>query len=494
VPSRAPDAVPGDVLSGADVGARVVHGALQRSAGFVAVNLFTALAAVLLLRHLGVDDFGRFGTVMALLAIVQGISDAGLSMTGSRELSIRSDHEDRRDLLAHLLGLRIVLTGVGVLFAIGFAAVAGYGTTLVEGTALAGAGIFLLSVQAAMLLPLAVDLRNGRLTLNEMLRQGVLLVAYVALVIAGASLLPFFGAQLVSAVVVLGMTPLLLHRRHLVRPRWTRARLRELTVLTLPLAVSAVLSILYFRILVIVMSLLENDPRQVGYYVTSARIIEIFLGLPTILVGVVLPVLSVAARDDGSRLRYVTERTTQVLALLGVLLALGLGIGARPVVLILGGTQYEGAIGVLQIQCIALITIFITGAWTSTLVGMGKTRALAATTATGVLSVVVLGVALVPPFGAKGAAVAAVLADLLLCGATYLAMRHSGLRRVIPVSTLGRVALAALPPLALGVLSPLPAIVNAILAGALFCVLALVLDAVPSEVAERLPLPRSRVR
>jgi O-antigen/teichoic acid export membrane protein len=486
----ATDAAQGDVLSGADVGARVVRGAIQRSAGFVGVNLFTALAAVVLLRHLGVADFGRFGTVMALLAIVQGVSDAGLSMTGSRELAIRPDLADRRDLLAHLLGLRIVLTALGVLVAVGFAAVAGYGTTLVEGTALAGAGVFLLSVQAAMLLPLAVDLRNGRLTLNEILRQGVLLAGFVVLVIAGASLLPFFGVQLVAAVVVLALTPLLLHRRHLVRPRWTRARLRELALMTLPLAVSAVLSVLYFRLLVIVMSVLEDSAAEVGYYVTSSRILEIFIGLPTILVGVVLPVVSVAARDDAVRLRYVTQQTTQVLALLGVLLALGLGIGARPVVLTLGGEQYAGAVDVLQIQCIALVTIFISGAWVSTLVGMGRTRALAITTGIGVLAVVVLGAILIPPLGAQGGAIAAVLADLVLCAATYVALRRSGVGRVLPGGPLVRIAVAAVPPLVLGLVSPLPPIVNAIAAGALFCGLAIVLRAVPSEVVERIPVLR----
>jgi len=78
-----------DILGDADVASRVVKGGIQRAGGFVALNLITAGAAVLLLRYLGVDRYGRYGTVMALLAIVQGVTDAGLSLTGSRELSVR---------------------------------------------------------------------------------------------------------------------------------------------------------------------------------------------------------------------------------------------------------------------------------------------------------------------------------------------------------------------------------------------------------------------
>ena len=76
--ARDTDASPVDVLSGPDVAAHVVRGGLQRGAGFLAINLLTGLTAIVLLRYLGVEDFGRYGTVMALLAIVQGVSDAGL--------------------------------------------------------------------------------------------------------------------------------------------------------------------------------------------------------------------------------------------------------------------------------------------------------------------------------------------------------------------------------------------------------------------------------
>jgi O-antigen/teichoic acid export membrane protein len=485
VPAPATDGPPPDLLSGADVATHVVRGGLQRAGGFIAVNVLTALAAVLLLRHLGVDDFGRYGTVMALLAIVQGVSDAGLSMTGSRELAVRAG-DDRRDLLAHLLGLRILLTGAGIAVAVGFAALAGYGSVLVWGTALAGGAVFLLSVQAAMLLPLVVEMRNGRLTVNEVLRQGALVAAIVVLVIAGASLLPFFVAQLVSAAAVLACTPLLLNRHHFVRPRWTAARLRELGALTLPLALSSMLSVVYFRLLVILMSLIEDSATEIGLYVTSTRIVELFLGLPVMLVGVALPVLSVAARDDGGRLRYVTVRMTQTLALIGVLLALVLGAGARPIVLVLGGEQYADAAPVLQIQCVALITIFITGAWTTTLVGMGRTRALVVCTLFGVTAVAVCGAALIGPLGAEGAAIAAVGADVLYCGAVFIALRGAGATREFPPGPFLRMAAAALPPLVIAVASPLPAAVDAAIVGVTFPLLALAFGAVPSELADRL--------
>src|SRR4051812_32236301 len=119
------------VLADEHVGRRVVHGGAQRALGFVLANLLTVAGAVVLLRYLGVSEFGRYGTVMALLAVVQGVSDAGLTVTGTRQLAFVDDEARRREILAHVLGLRIVLSAVGVAFAIAFAAVAGYDSELV---------------------------------------------------------------------------------------------------------------------------------------------------------------------------------------------------------------------------------------------------------------------------------------------------------------------------------------------------------------------------
>ena len=66
----------------------MVRGGLIRGIGFGISTALGLATAVLLLRHLGVNDFGRYATVMAVLGIVAGITDAGLTAVGSREISV----------------------------------------------------------------------------------------------------------------------------------------------------------------------------------------------------------------------------------------------------------------------------------------------------------------------------------------------------------------------------------------------------------------------
>src|SRR5918998_739757 len=485
--SHAPGAVPDG-----DVGSRVVKGGFQRSAGFIATNLLSVAGAVLLLRYLGLEDFGRFGVVMALVNIVYGVSDAGLTLTGSRELAILPDDSARRTLLSHLLAMRIALTGVGVTVAVGFAAIAGYDSELVVGTAVAGLGIFLASVQAAMLLPLNVELRNSRIAVNEVLRQAVLVVAFAVLVVAGAGLVAFFAAQVFTGVVLLLATLILLERRHFARPRWSNRQMRALLGVALPIAIANVLGIMYLRILVILMSLLSDSAAEVGDYVTSTRVIELVAGLPFLLVSVVLPVQAVAALQDRQRVGYITARMTETMAGGGILVAVFVSFAAEPIIRLLGGDEFAGAVPVLQIQCLAVVTIFLASAWNPAIVALGHAKSLVATTGTGVVVVLLAGVVLIPRYEAEGAAVAAALADLALCIATFVALRRASPETRLAKGRLARIALAAVLAIGVGLAPPAHDAVSAIAAAAAFVAAALLLKAVPGELLDGVRALRQR--
>ena len=100
---------PSEPLLGADVGLRVIRGGALRVSGYGLGVLLAALASIILLRYLGVDDFGRFATVTSLVALMGGLADAGLGTVGARDLAQRPAGAPRRQLLANLLGLRLAL-------------------------------------------------------------------------------------------------------------------------------------------------------------------------------------------------------------------------------------------------------------------------------------------------------------------------------------------------------------------------------------------------
>ena len=101
---------------------------MLRTAGYGFGFFLGIPTSVLLLHHLGVEGFAQYATVVALLGIVSGITDAGLTAVGARELALRPRGPERDRLLATILGLRLVVTPVGVVLAVVFAIAAGMRT------------------------------------------------------------------------------------------------------------------------------------------------------------------------------------------------------------------------------------------------------------------------------------------------------------------------------------------------------------------------------
>ena len=472
-------------MTDTNVGRRVTRGGVARAASFGAGSLVTAIGSIFLLRHLGLVDFGRYGTVMALLAILAGVTEGGLTTTATRDMALLEQGGERRGLLRDLVALRILLTSAGIAAAVGFAAVAGYDSTMVLGTLVAGVGVLFVSVQAALLVPLAVDLRNGRVAVSEVARQSLLVGGIIVLALAGAGLGSFFLNQFVAGALLLALSPMLVGRGAVVLPRWNWPRSRELLRAAAPLAVATVLGTIYFRILVVLTSVLAVEA-ETARFVTSARIFEMAIGLPLLLSGVVLPVLTTAARDDPEQLRYVTQRVTEVAAAAGGLLFVVLLVGARPILVLLGGEEFAEVAPVLRIQSPMIVTLFLASAWQPVLVAMHHQRAVLVIAGLGLAAAVIGGLVLVPLFDARGAAVAASAAEMVNAGAAYIALRRYGPGRELSLAWLPKLVLAAGLGVAVGLLGPGPDLLETVLGAAVFAIVAIATRLLPPELLHSL--------
>jgi len=479
-----------DVLSGEDVSRRVVRGGAVRVTGFGVVNLLGVVSSLILLRHLGVVDFGRYGTVLALIAIASGLADAGMTVVGSRELALRAPGEDRRRLVALLVSLRVVLAVAFVAFAVVVAVAAGYDSAMLAGVGLAGVGAILLAVQVTIALPLSVELRNARLTVSEIVKQVILVAGVAVCALLDAPLVWFFAVQVAIGIGALAVLPLLLGREAIVAPRWDFAEIRAFARKALPVAAALVLTVAYVRLLVVLCSLLTND-YQTGLFVTSARIVEMLGGVALLISGVILPVAAVAARDNRGRLEYVLGRTTEVSLMLGMLIALVFVLAAEPVVVLLGGDAFREAGPVLQLQAPAVLTIFLVQAWAAFLVADDHRRDLFRCVVVGLVALIVAGVVLIPIADAKGAAIAAVAADVAYATAVFIAIRRLP-GRPVPVHRrfLARILAVFAAAVAAGLIVPGGDVVEATTAAVVFTFGCGALRLVPVDVWSALPALR----
>jgi O-antigen/teichoic acid export membrane protein len=308
----------------------------------------------------------------------------------------------------------------------------------------------------------------------------------VALVLAGAPLLPFWAATIPAGIVATALAALLIRRSMPLRPAFDREVWGTLLHRTLSYSMAAAVGVIYFRLAILIMSHVASS-QQTGYYGASFRIIEVLFVIPQLLVGSVLPIFSRAARDDHERLDYAVGRTFEVCLLLGLAVGLSLVTGATFIIGVVAGPKFAPATTVLRIQGLALIATFMGAALGYTLLSLGRYREVLLINVTVLaLSGTLTGV-LASGHGAVGAASATTAVEVLYTAVLAIAVLRAGARPQVSFARCARAVLAALLGALALVPANLPSIVRPTLALVVYCAALLVLRAVPRELLDQIP-------
>jgi O-antigen/teichoic acid export membrane protein len=489
-----PQAAPtraGDLLDSTRAGGRVIRGGVLRLLGYGLMIALSVLSTALLTRYLGVASFGYYTTVLSLVAVVAYATDAGMSSVGVREFAVRTG-VDREALMGELLGLRLMLTAVGVLLVSGFALAAGYPPALLGGAVLASLGTVALVVQHTHTIPITAELRIGTLSALDLARQALSVAMIVVLVALGAGVLELLGVVLAANLALIAPTASLARRRVSLRVKLDPQAWLALLRLTVSFSLASAVGTLYVYTAQIITSLVASE-HQSGLFAASFRIFVVIAGIPSLLVSGALPLLARAARDDRRRLAYALGRIFEVSLILGVAAALATLGGAQFMIAVVAGPKYAASAGVLQVQGLALIATFVLAGWSYALLSLKRYRGvLAANLAAFLVSCTVTGV-LASSEGAVGAALATICGEGVLALGLLIALVHSHPELRPRPGIVIKVGLAAAPAVALALSSASSSPVRLLLTLGVYGVMIVLTRALPGEAVELLPTRLRRV-
>lgn len=417
-----------DILDSREAGGQFLRGGGLRVLAFSGAVAASVGAVPLVARHLHAATYGRYVTITSLLLIVQALTEGGIANLGVREFA-DGGLLDRRSLMSSLLGLRIALSLLGSAGAVAFAAVAGYPSEVVEGTAIACAGLMLINLQATLSVPLTAALRLPWLALFDFLGPAITAAGLVVCVVLATPLPVFFAATAPAYFLTTTITAVLVRGQVSLRPAFSRRRWRALLAESFVFAAATALAVVYFQLVVVAMSLLASS-HEVGIFSLTFRILSVVNAVPLVVIGSAFPILLRAARDDRTRLRYALRGLLDGNLLLGGSLSLLLVVGAPFVTQVMGGSEYPGSASVLRILGCGVIATFLAAVFAFGLLSLRMYRALVVINASMVALAVALCAVLIPAYGARGAAFVTLILEVVLAIAYggMLFARHPELR------------------------------------------------------------------
>ena len=403
------------------------------------IGVFIVVA--LMLRYLRPEEYGRFAAMVVYVTLIGVIADLGLQTVFIRDAS--RDRQLFLRYLGNLISARLLLL---VLTLIALAAVLRLASPALFPYTLAGFALLLTTSYSSLLR--AIFYIRGRLGYEAV---AIVVEAIIVLLLAlyairaragwDAFLWCYTASYLVTSMFAIAVLRLRWHEP--ITVRFEPALLRTVLLAGIPLALGFIITSIYAQVDVVLLQLFKGFT-MVGWYSAANRYIDAVAWVPQSAMGAVFPALSMVAATQKAQLAFAYEKSYKMLALVGLPLAVGIGVMAFPLIRLLAPNgHFDPAIPALQILAPSVLLLFVNNAFIYTLTAINRQLDFTRLSVVTLVVNVVLNLVLIPPYGFTGAAAAATLTELALFIGGWRLLSNQELRLPI-VTSLIRVIASAL--------------------------------------------------
>lgn len=431
---------PSELAGAGDAGRRQIRGSSLLLVGRVLALVINMGAQVLMVRYLSKTDFGAVAYALSLVSLGQQVATFGLDRAVTRFLPMFDERREDGKVLGTLI---LVVGSIAFVGASVVALVYLFGPQLAAGV-IRDETSFAVLLVLIMLAPIQAldDVLVGLFAVfahpraifmrRYILGPGLRLAVVIALVTLGAGVTFLAVGYVAAAAVGVAIYSVVLFRQldrrgMLARMRTAKTEfpIREILAFTLPLLTSDLVYILITASDAIILGYF-HDPETVAAYrvVQPAANLNLLVTSSFALLFTPVAARLVARRDDAG----VNELYWQTAGWLAVisfpLFALTFALSA-PITTTLWGERYEESALYLSILAVGLYFNGVLGFNGLTLKVLGRMRAVLAVNGAAAIATILFNLALIPRFGALGAAIGTAASYGVYNAAKQLALRRS---------------------------------------------------------------------
>ncbi len=398
---------------------RITQNASYMTIASIAQKVVAFVYFTLIARTLGPEQQGIYSTALTFTTIMVVFIDLGLTNVLIREVAKAKDKA--QTYLSTVVAIKIVLGILTYLATVLIVNVVPYDPLLKQLIYVSAITMLFDSFHTTM-----YGVLRG---LGDLRYESIMVFGSQLCTLALGSIFLFYGLPIVFLILAFTIASavnflfafVMMKKHYAVRliPSFDPEIARLLIRIAIPFALAG----LFARVYSYVDSLLLErflDVRAVGWYSVAYKITYAFQFIPLALVAALYPQLSKYYKENKERLAYIFERGLVYLALAAFPIAFGIAVLARDIILSIFTVAYEPSIMPLQILVISLIFSFIgfpIGACLN-----ACDRQATQTKIVGAVMVVnvLLNILFIPIWGPSGAAVAALIGNILLTVIGYL--------------------------------------------------------------------------
>ncbi len=365
------------------------------------INILGLFIVSLMTRQLGPDGFGYYSTVMAYIFLFSVLADFGLQLILVRDISKPNANES--DIVGSLIVMRLLGAVLSSLLAIGLLYFISYSEVVEQGIFFATGFLILSSLVQVVMGVFQKHLQLYWVAISDFIARALQLGIVWILVMTGIdTLLPYIITIVVVEVVHFVMIIFFTYRIVPFRLHIDISYWKLVLNQSIPIAVSFVFTLLYFRIDTIFLSLMRSA-HEVGMYSVAYKVLEVIIFIPALYTGLILPYLS---KHNNNKLIFdmYMQKTMILLVILALPMAGFVFVLAPKIIGLIGGEVFAQSITLLQILVPGIVMIFFGNLAGRALIAFDLQRIGMWIYGFGALINIIANIVLIPKFGALGAA------------------------------------------------------------------------------------------
>ncbi len=457
----------------------VASNTIVQIAGRFAGNLLGVVTIAVMMRSLGTDGFGAYTTTVSFLQFFGILVDFGLTLTMARMISDDSHNEGR--VASNVLTLRLfsamVFFGlapiVGLLFP--------YPPLVKTAIAVGALSFFTMTVSQVLTGIFQKHLATSRSALADTCGRVTLLAGVVFASVTGAGLLPVIASLVAGNAVQFGISFYYARKLTKLELAFDMAMWRTIIKESWPIGLSIAFNLVYLKGDVVILSLLRPQA-EVGLYGAAYKVLDVITVIPTIFMGLMLPILARAwAAGNHEEFRRKLSKAFDALSLIALPLAFGTFVVARDLMSFVGGGRFANSGLYLGILMIAGAAVFWSALFGYSVVAMGMQKKMIGAYAVDAALSLALYAYAIPRYGATGAAWVTVFSECFIALITAAAVL-STLRHMPKLGVFMKAAAAsALMAVSVWLAAPLNVLVRVAIGGGVYVALVIAFGAVTKE-------------
>ncbi|MBI5789569.1 MAG: flippase [Candidatus Schekmanbacteria bacterium] len=379
-------------------------------------TIFNFLMGVFIARYLGVDDFGRYSLVTAIIMVLSPFIALGLPQILPREIA------QKKEEAGDFLGTSLVLNGLAVTPVIIIALIAASFLNLHSDayTALLIGLTFLVTREVRRgFISIFLGFEQMEYeTVSVFLIRGLEFLLVLEVIHLDLGFIYLFAALAIVNFAGLIMTFFMLWKWFVLpRIKVNKDRLKYLLKEAYPI-IFAEFSMMAFAYIDVFVLRVYAGNSEIGLYQSSQRILLGFMPIPLSIGVAIMPFFSKLAVSDPSfeKLRNAFAKACKFFLVLGLFIMIPMIVYARNIVYFLFGAAFLPASAVVQILFFALPFFFISSLARVSLVAISRQKYLMTGNIICVLVNLAADLLLVPRYGCIGAGIGTLSAAIALAG------------------------------------------------------------------------------